>query len=197
VISSSMPAMDRQEKIGLRDFKYQTQVGGIRDLWLRPQAALGSSSCLMFAVAAGRAPLHPVSSTSDKELCVNCGGFCLAKRYFTAASCRWLRNSCTPEPYWRRLPIPKTRGASSGDPSQNISAPPGIFCLLENPGRPIRCLRMSPGHFFWAPVSAGRRRQCQSVGSQEWIRRPPKAKTSDIQDLLPATWKPAANNTSL
>ena len=39
----------------------------------------------------GAPPLHPVSPTSDKWLYVNFGGFCLAKRYFTAESCRWLR----------------------------------------------------------------------------------------------------------
>ena len=30
---------------------------------------------------------------------INFVGFCLAKRYFTAESCRWLRFFCTPEPY--------------------------------------------------------------------------------------------------
>ncbi len=56
----------------------------------------------MFSASAWRAPLHPAFSTSDKGLYVNFDGLCLAKRYFTADTCRWLRIYCTAEPYCRK-----------------------------------------------------------------------------------------------
>jgi len=81
----------------------------------------------MFAVAVGLAPLHPVSSTSEKEQYVNFDGLCLAKRYFTAESCRRLRIFCAPEPYCNTYCWITTIYDQSPKHNDLIQAPRGGF----------------------------------------------------------------------
>jgi hypothetical protein len=60
---------------------------------------IGRTNCLMFSGFSRHALLRAIHSVADKMQYVNFGGFCLAKRYFTAESCHWLWIFCTPEPY--------------------------------------------------------------------------------------------------